>query len=84
MLVKLNKVDKKGRELYKNALSGRVAPLSMQDFHPSQRRENRHPEQFKQKPNIFQRTLRRAKKYGKTNIAKILALFIEKKNKKQL
>ena len=41
MLVKLNKVDKKGRELYKNALTGRVAPLNQQDFYPSQRRDNR-------------------------------------------
>lgn len=41
MLVKLNKKDKKGRELYKNALTGRVAPLNQQDFYPSQRRDNR-------------------------------------------
>ena len=41
MLVKLNTKDKKGRDLYKNALSGRVALLSGQEFRPSQRRDNR-------------------------------------------
>lgn len=40
MLINLHTQDKKGRELYKNALTGRVAPLNQQDFYPSQRRDN--------------------------------------------